>query len=141
MFVGEYYHQIDEKNRLRIPSKIRKSLGECTIVKGSEGCLYILPASEVSKIMDKIDNIPMYSPAQKSLRMIFSSAFNVEEDSQGRFLLPASLKAFASITKDVVFIGVGNRCELWAQEKWTKYNEMNNNDFDNLTKELSDYGV
>lgn len=141
MFVGEYFHQIDEKNRLRIPSKLRKDLGECTIVKGGNGCLYLLPSCEVSKVMDKIDNIPMYSPAQQSLRALFSSACIIEEDGQGRFLLPASLKAFAGIVKDVVFVGVGARCELWAQERWTKYIDACNKDFDSITKELNDYGV
>ena len=71
--------------------------------------------------------------------MLFSSGFEVEEDSQGRFVLPQNLREFANITKDVVSIGVGNRVELWDESSWRNYNSES--DFDKILGDLSQYGV
>jgi MraZ protein len=81
---------------------------------------------------------------QKSLRMFFSSASSLDEDNQGRSLLPRNLREFAGIKKDIVFIGVGNRAELWARERYDEY--MNGKvtkefDFDKIFMELEKYGV
>lgn len=141
MLFGEYFHQIDEKNRLRLPSKLKAELTECTIIKGKEKCLYLLPAQTLAKINEKIDGLPMFGKVQAPLRILFSSGAKVEEDNQGRFLLPSVLKDYAEIKKDVVFIGVGNRAELWSAENWKKYNDENSKHFEQILEELGEYGI
>ena len=142
MLNGEYFHQCDQKFRLRMPAKIKKEFSDgCFITKGNDGCLFIFSAKQFEGLMAKLDSLPLFdSKAQRPLRMLLSSAFEVEEDNQGRFLLPQSLREFASIKKDVVFIGVGNRAELWDKEKWTEYNN-NLGDFDSCLNELGGYGI
>ena len=142
MFLGEYYHQLDEKNRLRIPAKLRNGLGNNYIImKGSNSCLFVYSSSEMQALMnEKLKSVPLSDVvAQKSIRMLFSSGFEVEEDNQGRFTLPQNLKEFACIKKNVVSVGVGNRIELWAEENWKEYN--NGSDFDAILGDLSKYGV
>lgn len=143
MFLGEYKHNCDDKNRLRLPPKFRKDLsGGAVITKGNDGCLFVVPKNQFEKVLEKIDNLPMFdSKAQMPLRMLFSSAVEVQEDNQGRFLLPANLKDFAKINKEVVFIGVGNRVELWSQEVWDKYSENANSSFDQILSNLGEYGI
>lgn len=51
-------------------------------------------------------------------RFFFSGASDVSCDKQGRVLLAASLRRYASIDKDVVIIGVGDKAEIWAAETW-----------------------
>ena len=75
------------------------------------------------------------------LRFLFSSAIEIEEDNQGRFLLPSNLKTYANINKEVVFIGVGNRIELWASERWEEYSNLSKNNFEEILSSLGDYGI
>lgn len=142
MLNGEYFHQCDQKFRLRLPAKLKKEFSDgCYITKGNDGCLFIFSSKQFESLMQKLDSLPLFdSKAQRPLRLLLSSAFELEEDNQGRFLLPAALREFAGIKKDVVFIGVGNRAELWDKEKWTKYNEQAGN-FDECISELGNYGV
>ena len=73
--------------------------------------------------------------AQKPVRKFLSSAFEAEEDGQGRVLLSKELIAHAKITKNVVFVGVGNRVEIWAEEVWDKENsDDEGTDFSVLAK-------
>ncbi|MBQ8749171.1 MAG: division/cell wall cluster transcriptional repressor MraZ [Clostridia bacterium] len=142
MLLGEYHHQLDEKNRLRIPAKLRTKLGSNYIImKGSNNCLFVYSGEEMQNLMnEKLKAVPLSDvKAQKSIRMLFSSGFEVDEDAQGRFILPQNLREFASIKKNVVSIGVGNRIELWDEEKWQEYNT--NDDFDTILGDLSQYGI
>ena len=143
MFLGTYEHVIDNKHRLRIPPKFRKEMQEGMIIsKGNDGALFLLPKQQFDVVLSKVSNVPMFdSSAQLSLRTLFSSASIVEEDSQGRFLLPSNLKAFAQIQKEIVFVGVGLRVEIWAKETWLKYQEEANSNFDSILEGLKNYGI
>lgn len=142
MFLGEYHHQLDEKNRIRIPAKLRAELGNNYIImKGSNNCLFVYSSEEMQRVMsEKLKSVPISDiKAQRSIRMLFSSGFQVEEDAQGRFILPQNLKEFANVKKNIVSIGVGDRIELWAEENWQNYST--DGDFDTILGELSQYGV
>ena len=143
MFLGTYEHQIDSKNRLRIPPKFRKEMRDGMVIsKGNDGALFLLPKIQFDAVLSKVSNVPMFdSSAQLSLRALFSSACVVEEDSQGRFLLPNTLKTFADIQKDIVFVGVGLRVEIWAKERWLKYLEKSSTNFDAVLEGLKNYGI
>ena len=93
------------------------------------------------EVFHKIKDLPMFdSKAQMPLRMLFSSACELEEDAQGRFLIPSNLKEFAEILKDVVFVGVGNRVELWSAERWQQM-QSKGSSFEDLMQELGKYGI
>ena len=77
--------------------------------------------------------------AQKPIRALLASAFETEEDNQGRILLPQELRAYANMEKNIVTIGVGNRVEIWSEEKFDEYNSAEN--YDSASNELSKYGV
>lgn len=141
MFYGEYYNKIDEKGRLRVPPKLKEELGNKYLVtKGGNGCLFVFSSKTVEKLEEKLSNIPLSDiEAQKPLRMLFSAGFMVEEDNQGRFLIPPKLREFANLTNEAVIIGAGTRVEIWNSEKWTQYN--NCEDFDSLLSNLSKFGV
>ncbi len=143
MFLGEYSHSCDSKNRLRLPSKFKKESGSgFVLTKGSDGCVFVMPKDKLDSIFEKANQLPMFdSSVQKPLRLLFSSACELEEDAQGRFLLSQSLKDFAGIKKEVVFVGAGTRIELWAKERWIDYSMKNLQDFETLAQELGRYGV
>lgn len=143
MYGGTYFHQIDDKGRLRIPSKLKIALGERpTIMQGSDGCLIVLSEEESNRLAEKLRQVPMSdAKAQQSLRRITASMFFVEEDKQGRFVLPQHLRNYAKVEKNVVFIGVANRVELWSEESWNNYVEQGDNSSESLFDGLSQYGV
>lgn len=142
MFFGTYRHLIDEKNRFRVPTKLKEDLGtNWVITKGANGCLCGFSKQTMEQdIYPKLNGISMFdAEAQKPLRILFSSAFETEEDKQGRILLPQELKAYAGITKNMVTIGVGSRIEIWAEEAFDAYTKDTN--FATESAKLSEYGI
>jgi len=70
-------------------------------------------------LYNKLTNLPLFDEeAQKPIRKFLSSAFEAEEDGQGRILLPKELLSYAGINKNLVSVGVGSRIEIWAEEVW-----------------------
>ena len=127
MLIGQYQHNIDAKNRVIVPAKFREDLGErFYVTKGLDGCLFVLSEEGWKRLQDKIVAMPM-SQARQLQRFFFSGAAEVEPDKQGRILIPQPLRDYASIEKDVTFIGTGDRAEIWSTECWTQFN-------DNLTE-------
>lgn len=140
MLIGTYRHQIDEKFRMRMPSKFKTELGEGFIItKGNDNCLYAFSSSQFSELYNKFNNLPIFDSAvQKPVRMVLASAFESEEDKQGRILLSKELRDYARITKNIVVIGSGNRVEIWAEEEWDAYSS---GDFATNAQALADKGV
>lgn len=141
MLIGTYRHQIDEKKRMRVPAKLKSELGNNFIVtKGSNNCLFAFTEAEFNEsIINKSKGMAMFDAnIQKPLRLLISSAFETEEDNQGRILIPQELREYAKIKKQIVFIGVGNRVEIWAEEVWNEYNDA---DFEASVTELAKLGV
>lgn len=125
MLIGTYRHSIDAKKRMRIPSKFKGELGSnCIITKGTGENLMIFSSDGFNELYERLSSISIFdSEAQKPVRKFLSSAFEAEEDAQGRILLPKELALYAKITKNVVFVGVGGRVEIWAEEIWDKMQE------------------
>lgn len=118
MLIGEYQHNIDPKGRVFIPAKLRDDLGDHFIVtKGLDNCLFGYSMSEWKLLEEKIRSLPL-SKARNMQRFFFSGASDMEPDKQGRVLLPANLRDYAGLTKDVMIIGASNRIEIWDKQKW-----------------------
>lgn len=129
MFIGEYHHTIDEKNRIIIPAKFRGELGkEFIVTRGIENCLFVYSLENWAKITTKLNALPFTKKDARTFNRFFmSGATNVELDKQGRVNVTAPLIDYANIVKDCVIVGTGDRLEIWAQEAW--------NDFFNSTKD------
>ena len=135
MLIGTYRHAVDAKKRMRMPFKFKSELGAGFIItKGNAENLFVFSADEFKKLYEKLTALPMFDEeAQKAVRKFLSSAFETEEDAQGRVLLPKELVAYAKITKNLVFVGAGSRVEIWAEESWDKF-DSENTDFNVLSK-------
>ena len=140
MLIGTYRHQIDEKCRMRMPTKFKDELGDNFIVtKGTNNCLYAFSKEKFEELYNKLANLPIFdAEIQKPVRMVLSSAFETEEDKQGRILVAKELREYAKISKNIVFIGSGSRVEIWAEEEWNAYND---GDFTETSKALAGLGV
>lgn len=142
MFIGEYQHALDTKNRMIVPSKLRDDLGnKFVITKGLDSCLYIYPITEWQILEQKMKTLPLTNKdARAFVRFFFSGACEIEMDKQGRGVIPQNLKEYAGIEKEIVSIGVLTRIEIWGKEKWKSYNDSDV-DFDSIAEKMENLGI
>ena len=143
MFMGEYHHNMDDKNRLIVPSKFREKLGETFIVtRGLENCLFIYALEDWERIVKKLESLPFTKKdARKFMRFFLSGATNLEFDKQGRITIPSPLLSHANIKKECVIIGVGERAEIWGVEEWEKFFDDSKEDISDIAAHLFDESV
>ena len=140
MFMGEYNHTIDAKGRLIIPSKFRETLGdEFVVTKGLDGCLFVYDNKEWSAFEEKLKSLPLTNKdARQFVRFFLAGATLAEVDKQGRILIPAVLRDFAALEKEVVLIGVASRVEIWSKERWE--NEASYDDVEEIAEHMAELG-
>ncbi|MCM1113315.1 MAG: division/cell wall cluster transcriptional repressor MraZ [Muribaculum sp.] len=141
MFMSEYNHTVDTKGRLIIPSKFREVLGEEFVIsKGMDGCLFVYANDDWAAFEQKLTSLPMTNKeARKFARFFLAGAAQVELDKQGRILLPAALREFAGLDKDVVLVGVGSRIEIWSRENYEA--ESDDVDMDDIAASMEELGL
>ncbi len=139
MFIGEYRHTFDTKNRISLPAKFRKELGKTVIVtRGLDSCLFVYPMSAWKKEVAKLSEYSTGSAAGRGLsRLLLSGASEADVDSAGRILVPDYLKSFATLGVKSVVAGVNDRVELWDEEKWNTYTATIERDADALAESLA----
>ena len=132
MFMGEYNHTVDAKGRLIIPSRFREELkNEFIVTKGLDGCLFVFSQNEWNNFEEKLKSLPLSDKnARNFVRFFLSGATECEFDKQGRILVPASLRKYADLQKDVVLTGMDTRIELWSAEKWDVESDLDDEDME-----------
>ncbi|MBQ8192937.1 MAG: division/cell wall cluster transcriptional repressor MraZ [Bacilli bacterium] len=127
MLIGEYHHNIDDKGRLIIPSKFREDIGDKFVAtRGLDGCLFVYAMNEWEKIISKLKELPFTKKDARTFNRFFMSGATVcEFDRQGRINLPSSLINYAELKKECTIIGVNDRLEIWATDKFNSLIEDN----------------
>lgn len=143
MFMGEYHHSLDEKGRLIIPAKYRELLeSDFIVTRGIENCLYIYPKKTFTHIVEKLESLPFTKKdARGFTRFFMSGATAAEFDKQGRINIPTPLAQYASLQKECVIVGVGERAEIWDKETWEKFMESALTSMSDIAEGLFDEGV
>lgn len=144
MFYGEYQHSIDRKGRLIMPSRFREAakgnfIEKFFVTRGLDKCLFMFAEEEWRLQEQKFKSVSFTKQESRIFnRLYFSGTVEVLPDRQGRILLPQYLKDFAEIKKDVMVVGVSNRIELWAQEKWVEFYGNWRQSFEEIAEKLID---
>lgn len=121
VFLGEArQHTLDDKGRVALPSNLRPLFaGGCVITRGRDGCLWVFSESEWERVSGAFREL---STAQREVRnarrFFFGSASQLTPDGQGRIRVPASLREYANLSKDVVISGEADRLEIWDLAAW-----------------------
>ncbi len=144
MFYGEYLHSIDRKGRIILPARFRDAaknnfIEKFFVTRGLDKCLFMFSEEEWRTQENKFKSISFTKQEARTFnRLYFSGALDLVPDKQGRILLPAYLKEFAQIKKDVIIVGVSNRIEIWAKDKWEEFYGNSRQSFEEIAEKLID---
>lgn len=118
-----YSHQLDAKNRMRIPAKLREQLGsDYSITVGAGNCLYVYSSEQMKEVKETLKKVNPYRTKQlKAARFILYNTWDAEEDKQGRILLPENLRKYAKIEKNIIVFQGPTCIEIWSEEVWNEY--------------------
>lgn len=122
-FLGEYESTLDPKSRFHLPGAVKKHLdeGENTFVitRGTEKCLWLYPLESWKPVYAQISQLNDFDPnVQKFKRYFLGGAAEVELDSAGRMLIPATLKEYAGLQKDIMLSSANNKLEIWDSKDY-----------------------
>lgn len=141
LFIGQYEHGIDDKNRLFIPSRFReKNRGpDYILTQGLERCLFLFPIHYWQDLAQKLDTLELSNKSDERAfkRVLLSAACEAEVDSQGRILIPQHLKEYAGISRQITILGVLRHVELWSKEHWLRYSKGAKTSFNKLAPRLA----
>lgn len=126
MFRGVNHLALDSKGRLAVPTRYRDTLARhcngqmvLTVNVDHDHCLLLYPLPEWEEIERKLVKLPALNKSARRLqRLLIGHATECELDAAGRILPPPPLREFASLVKDVVLIGQGNKFEIWDEATW-----------------------
>ena len=127
MFLGQFYHNLDDKGRLTVPSRFREMLasGGAYVMQGFEKNLMVLPTNTFEAVSLRIQKMSLTDPTARLLRrLLFSTADRVDMDKAGRILLPQFLRQSATLDTGVVVVGSGDYFEIWAPDEWSVQEEQ-----------------
>ena len=144
MFYGEDLQSIDGKRRLILPAKFREVskanfIEKFFVTRGLDKCLFMFSEEEWRTQETKFKAISFTKQQARTFnRLYFSGASEVIADRQGRILIPQYLKDFAQIKRDVIIVGVSNRIEIWAKDKWNEFYGSSRQSFEEIAEKLMD---
>ncbi|MBU1036676.1 division/cell wall cluster transcriptional repressor MraZ [Patescibacteria group bacterium] len=143
MFIGEYSHTLDEKNRLAIPAKFRAILAKGAVVtKGLDHCLFLYTKEAWNELAKKLAQLPVSQANTRAFsRLMLAGAMDVALDKQGRIVLPDYLKKYASLHKKLIITGLMNRLEIWDAELWGKYKSNTEKSSEDIAEALGELAV
>lgn len=123
MFLGEFTHKLDSKNRIMIPSEFRDDLSNnFYITKGPEKSLVIYTEEEFIKQSERLDSLEVQNKKNRAIkRLFFSSTVKASLDKQGRVLLNKNLRDYSNIKEEAMIIGNNSTIELWDRANWEAY--------------------
>ena len=141
MLLGTFPRTIDEKHRIAIPKRLRDAFQRdetATVIyvaPGTDGSLALYTEASFSKLAEQLAASPQTGQDVRAFsRLFYSQAQEIELDRQGRIRIPHELVELASLTKDVILVGVRDHLELWDRNRWQTYITEQQNNYDSLAE-------
>jgi MraZ protein len=138
MFLGTHSPRLDDKGRLVLPSKFREGLAAGLVfTKGQERSIVVWPAAEFANYAERLSEASRSDSAVRAyLRVLFSGATDEIPDRQGRVMIPATLREYAGLEREVMVVGNGTTLEIWNAAAWEQYLAGQEDNFSDLSEEV-----
>ncbi len=123
VFIGEHQHTLDVKGRVILPARFRERLASGLVfVPSQDRCIDVYPLTAFERRVEELRSVPREDrDARRYLRVLLAGAHEEQPDAQGRVTIPARLRAFAGLERDLTINGVDQKVEIWAREAWDAY--------------------
>ncbi len=143
MFIGEYKHTIDSKNRITIPSKFQPQLAEgAVLTRGLDNCLFLFTMEEWKRVAEQIKEQSFTTANARAFsRLMLAGAMDVKLDSQGRILIPSYLSEYGKLNQKAVVAGLYDRLEIWDENAWEEYKKNTENNANEIAEQMSSLGI
>lgn len=125
-FVGTYTPRMDDKGRVTVPAKYREVFAPgVMLARGQDHCLYLFTPAGFDDFAADVITAPITDARARGYqRVLLANTDEQRPDAQGRISVPARMRDYAGLTKDVVVTGVGTRMELWDAQEWERYEAL-----------------
>jgi MraZ protein len=127
MLIGSYTSSFKKDRRIAVPANFRKELGtKLIIARWYENCLVLISKEKWQELMGRITGQSNFvtEPVRNTDRFILGSAYEVSSDAQGRILVPSLLAQYAQLESQVIFVGLGDRVEIWEKKYWERQEQF-----------------
>jgi len=143
MFIGEYKHTIDPKNRMTIPAKFQGQLNDGAIItRGLDNCLFVFTNEEWKKVAEQIKQQSFTTANARAFsRLMLAGAMDVKLDNQGRILIPSYLSDYANLGQKVIVAGLYDRLEIWNEDNWNEYKKNTEANANDIAEHMSNLGI
>ena len=131
MFLGSSDHVLDDKGRTSLPKDFREILSqesEPAYLTAKPRCLAVYPAEEFQRLCDQYAELHLDS-REKLERLHIGNAQRVTIDKQGRITIPPSLRRLAGLEREIMFLGVGRRIEIWDRTRYDAEQQQTADDY------------
>ncbi|GMA27301.1 transcriptional regulator MraZ [Arenivirga flava] len=138
VFLGTYAPKLDEKGRIVLPAKFWDELSSgLVLTRGQERCIYVFPNREFEQVHEKIRQAPVTSKTARDFLRVFLSGAHAEvPDKQRRVTIPAALRQYAGLDRELTVIGAGSRAEIWDTAAWEAYYAEQEAEFSDVSEEV-----
>ncbi len=138
MLLGQYFHSLDNKMRLVLPSKARQEFStDIYVTLDFDNCLSLYNEENYKKRAEAIQSLSDFDEKSRLLkRVFFSNSQVVTMDSQFRIIIPSFLLNKVHITKEVVLVGMNDHLEVWDKDKFTEVDKHNEENYSKSAQEL-----
>ena len=120
-FIGEFRHSIDAKGRLIVPRAMRDELEGDTavLVTYLDGCIAMFSKGGFERFQQQLLGLERSREESRALiRTMGAGTHQDDVDKQGRITVPAKLREYAGIDKDVVISGSFDHAEIWNPDRY-----------------------
>lgn len=139
MFIGRYYHTLEENNRVSLPKKFRNIETNWIVTRGLDGGLFLFRAANFKEELEKLSQRTFTKKAHRDfIRLMTNDAKEIIADKNGRVSLPEYLIKFAQLKKQLVVIGSYSRIEIWNQNRYHQYLEKIESQAEKLAERVDD---
>lgn len=131
MFLGDFQHTLDDKGRVILPSRFRERLAAgLVLTRGYDRCIEVWTRAAYERRVEELRKHPREDRrARMQMRMFTSSASDQAADAQGRIVVPAPLREYAGLDRDLAVIGADDHVEIWDRTTWDEYLTANEDEF------------